>query len=751
MSDKSVDFNPVANSFVAAVGTHVAPSFAASTASSRLQIIESLVPLAVAEVARQMPGLIDRLAGAMLHLSDQTVRPNEANLSINARNHLQKNAALFQRGALAAISAALLAEIATLHCPGSAITSLEPRDLTLVSLDEMENKVLIDAIGQAIDLTNSSALVGLNIRLSRLLKRAELSTAQNPFRPALFLRAVFDAWCKFDPHDDAHRLILRLFRSELFFDFAPLLAALNQALVARGVVPDLAEAYRRSRSTRQPPVCPEVERRDASLQNKVHRWLEKTGEDDARGKKQKRSASVVADGTRSANETASETASKIGSKTASVTSLPPILISYLSGLPQASLQTMQSTKVAGSEYTADFLRDISRNAPTNVIGEAHHNIITLLAEMFDAVFSDTTISSSLKKLVAQLQLPLLKTALLDTDFFYKESHPARRLLDQLAQAGIGMHAGAQVPDPLTKMIEQLIDRVQRESALQLDLYTDVVTDLQSYLAAQERDAKDALKTHIAEALQEEKTQQAQQAAENDIAVRIETGEVAGFVEVFLETQWVRVLTMTHRVAKRKPKALANALKAMDQLIWSVKPKVTQEQRSELITTLPSMLSLINAWLNAIKWDGAERVRFFSRLVERHAALVQGPVELTPRHQLHLAVNVAQKASERRLSRRARELEAPPVDQFVHLVDSLEVGTWIEFVRHNGVAAPFRLVWLSPLRTRFMFCNQRYDEPFSFTAEELALALREQGATLLAQESFSTRALSAALDSLDRDK
>jgi hypothetical protein len=425
-----------------------------------------------------------------------------------------------------------------------------------------------------------------------------------------------------------------------------------------------------------------------------------------------------------------------------------MLISYLSSLQRAWLQTTQSANAAGSEYTADFLRDIARNAPVDALGAVEHNTIALLAKMFDAVFSDTTISSSLKKLLAQLQLPLLKTALIDTEFFYNESHPARRLLDQLAQAGIGMEADAQVPDPLCKMIEQLIDRVQRESELQLDLYTDVVIDLQSYLAAQEREAKDALKTHIVEALQEEKTQQARLAAENDIAVRIETGEVAGFVEVFLETQWVHVLTMTHRVAERKPKALDNALKVMDQLIWSVKPKVTQEQRSELITALPSMLSLINAWLNAIKWDGPERVRFFSKLVERHAARVQGPVELTPRHQLHLAVNVAQKASERRLSRRARELDAPPVDQFVHLVDSLEVGSWIEFVRHNGVAAPFRLLWLSPLRTRFIFCNQRYDEPFSVTADELALALRDQGATLLPQESVSTRALSAALEGMN---
>src|SRR3712207_7772335 len=47
---------------------------------------------------------------------------------------------------------------------------------------------------------------------------------------------------------------------------------------------------------------------------------------------------------------------------------------------------------------------------------------------------------------------------------------------------------------------------------------------------------------IADALRQEKMRAAQEAAEEDVAQRIETGEVASFVEQFLETQWVRILT-----------------------------------------------------------------------------------------------------------------------------------------------------------------------------------------------------------------
>ena len=370
-----------------------------------------------------------------------------------------------------------------------------------------------------------------------------------------------------------------------------------------------------------------------------------------------------------------------------------------------------------------------------------------MAQVLEVLLLEVQDAPPLKQFLAQLQVPLLKTALTDKEFFYRENHPARQLLDQLAQPGIGIHPLSDPTEPYYQTIAHLVERLQQDRNLQSSAYTAAVADLHALLMDQERRTKKALKAPIAAALHEEKMWQAQQSAENDIAARIETGEVAGFIEIFLETQWVRVLTLTHSVAKRKPKALANALKTMDDLIWSVKPKISAEECSDLISRLPSMLSSINAWLDAVKWDGTERVSFFSTLVERHAAIVQRPGELSPRHQIHIAVNVAQKASERRLSRRARELDAPRIDEFDHLVDSLEVGRWIEFVSPSKQVTPLRLVWLSPLRKRFIFCNRQSDAPFLMTADALARALREQGATLTPQGSMSTRALILALDKL----
>ena len=764
-----------------------------TSAPTRILVIESLVPIAVSQAAEQLEGFIERLGDAMFRLSDQTVRPNEANLSFNAYNHLKRNSTHFQRGIAGALSAALLREIAALEKSFAPVVELDQPDLSLVSLDEMENKVLIGNIGQAIELENSSALVALNIRLSRLLQRHEISVAQNPFRPAVFVRAVFDAWCKFDADGRADRLVLRLFRPEVFLDFDPIFSELNRALVARGIVPDLAEAYRTTKRTRKPPPSAEAERRDATMQSKLQRWLEKVaGEPAGKGGNPNRGGSGSGSGNGSGNGNGAENGrgqhngnasnrfNGIGENAlasdqqhrngngnpgqsdggkARSRAVPQgagaadgvaseALLRYLSEIQRSALEAGAAHTAPAFAQTSATLRHIPRQAPSGSMTTLDQNTVELLARIFDFVFSDQNIPDEIKRLLGQLQVPLLKTALLDKEFFFNEEHPARRLLDRLAQSGIGMGQEIAADDPLYQMIEQIVERVQLEFDQQIELYSDVVADLESFLVEEERNAKNALKTSIAEALREEKMLRAREAAEKDVAARIETGEVAGFVEIFLETQWTRILTLAHGVSARKPEALEKALKAMDDLIWSVKPKISPEERKDLVSKLPALLSLINAWLNAVKWDEPARVEFFSNLVERHAAIVRSSTELSPRLQLELAVNVAQKASERRLSKRAREMQEQPIDQFVHIVDSMEVGAWVEFTRHNGTHSAFRLAWISPLRSRFIFSNRQSDEPFSFTAEELAKALREQGAVVMARESVITRALAAALNEVD---
>ena len=346
-------------------------------AAGRLRVVESLVPVAIAEVARQMDDVIGRLADALFRWSDQRILPDDAVLSFNAWNHLTKNIGQLQRGVLGSLGHALLSEIAVLATTPSSDLAPAPWDLVLTGAEDIEGRVLIGNVAHDIALDNAAAFVALNIRLGRLLQREEISITLNPFRPAVFLRAVHAAWCRFDRSGQSHLLVLRLLRSGVFVDFAPLLSALNGALIARGIVPELRDIDRDQRCARPLPRPSAHVMTDVAVRRKPEGW-----------------SGMAAD-----------------------------------------------EPVSAVEITAPF-------------------------------------------------------------------------------SGAG----------------------------------------------------DALQPHIAEALRQEKMQQAHECAAADVARRIETGEVADFVEVFLETQWTRILMLAHSVAAQKPETLAHALQTMDALIDSVTPK-----------------------------------------------------------------------------------------------------------------------------------------------------------------------------------
>jgi len=714
------------------------------SSAARATVLQNLISLASALTSRQLELFSDRLGEALLALSEQSVRPAEAAASFNAFNHLRLNAGRFQHAVAACLDGELAREIQLLEKGMRSDDEQGGADLSLVTFEEMENKVLIGNIGQSLEADIAESLGALNLRLAWLLGREEMAGADNPFRPQIFLQALYQGWCRIDPAVESHPIVLRLLGPELFLPLDSILRELNESLIENSILPDLTEAYRRKKAQTKvglPP--PKVAKSDEGRYNKVRDWLLSRGKSKDKAEAHDAGEDLnVPDLFAPATEGGSWHANTISVK------VGPRLFGYLTSLQQQIDKLEASGGMIDVPQSAATLRQVKEHVPTGTLTQIDENTIELLAKIFDYVFLDQAIPDDMKRLLAQLQIPMLKAALIDKKFFVKDDHPARIFIDKLANSSLAWDAQQGRDDPLYKMIEQIVGRVQKEFDQQMGLFSDAAANLDAFLEEEEKTSHAILAEPIAEALRQEKMHFAQQAAENDVALRIETGEVASFVETFLETQWVRVLALAHSVAEQKPEVLAKALQVMDDLIWSIKPKHSPEQRKELISKLPSILAMLNAWLNAMKWNEPERVAFISNLAERHAAIVRIQPELSPRQQVEFAVSVAEKASEHKLTKRMRLEREKTRDQFARIVDGIEPGDWMTFVRSNGAATKFRLAWISPKRTRFIFTNRQGQNSFSFTADELAQSLRDRKASLVPVDSVIGRALSAAIEDVE---
>jgi hypothetical protein len=91
---------------------------------------------------------------------------------------------------------------------------------------------------------------------------------------------------------------------------------------------------------------------------------------------------------------------------------------------------------------------------TSDIRHQTSDIINLVTLLYDAIWQDESVPIPIKELIGRTQITIIKVALSDTDFFNRENHPARRILNEFASAGIGWTEVENLAkDPLYKEIE----------------------------------------------------------------------------------------------------------------------------------------------------------------------------------------------------------------------------------------------------------------------------------------------------------
>jgi hypothetical protein len=809
--------------------SHVQTPAARKAATSQQATLDALAGIAADFSREQLGDMAGRMAAALADVSGPGMESREVYSRVKSGKLLKENSYAYVHLATTAIDAALRRELDQLR-PVSP-QAMPASSLSLVPLEEMDDKVAFDALARPFDIAHSEALATLGVRLGLLLGRGVLRADSNPFRPAVFLKAMEAAWREFEPDTEAHALVLPLLRPGIVFDFGALFERLAEGLKRKEGQPGSVEAYRIQKTDDEARARAERAGARAALADQLRKLFGDDGGEDgvplipdlpalpsgAGGWRP--SAAAGFQGAASGAQSAA-TAQPSGIPQGGVAMAQPApgfvpahpagamhaapgfvpgqavagqpagafapagghwagipvqgLVAAAAGLgaPPAvaagqaaagaaplldllahiepalaaldahagSAQPPQAEGRAAIPHNVFYLprlkQSLQQSLPKGSLSRGDERTLDLLSRVFETVLLDDSMPASTRALLQLLQVPVLKAALLDKRFFFEEAHPARRLVDLLSKMGWEQRQDA--ADPLFQAMQRSVEQVARKEG---DAgFAAAVAELEASIAEDEHTQQAALEAPVATALKQEKLALATRAARDAVALRLGGEKLRGdnladaaleVVGGFLQQRWTTVLTFAHTIEEEKPGAVNNATRAMDDLIWSVKPKATQEQRKALIGKLPRLLATLNKWLDAIRWQDAERLQFFARLAECHASIVRAPIELSPERQLELAVEAAQQDALRRveLENAAAEREAARREA-ISPVDGLERGTWCEF---NGEAGPrkVKLAWVSPLRTLFIFAGRGRREAFSMSAEKLAAALHSGSVRVLA--------------------
>ncbi|MCK4705312.1 MAG: DUF1631 family protein [Gammaproteobacteria bacterium] len=122
---------------------------------------------------------------------------------------------------------------------------------------------------------------------------------------------------------------------------------------------------------------------------------------------------------------------------------------------------------------------------TKGLNRVAEKTIDFIELIFDAIIDDDDISDAIKTLLLRLQIPVIKIAMIDHDFFIHDDHPARLLLDNIAHVGIGVSDHS---DDIYIHLNKIVTTLVNEFELLPNSFQIALDTLNAFLEEREAEA-----------------------------------------------------------------------------------------------------------------------------------------------------------------------------------------------------------------------------------------------------------------------
>jgi hypothetical protein len=680
--------------------------------------------LACAQLDKAMAGMLEKADAALTELSNKTQDREVKKGYLEAQEVVSKQRAAIEKQ----FHSSFLSEFKSRSKKGKK-TSGEFADfdpdassfeLSLVADDDLEETLKFNQMAAKLRRICDDEMSALDQRVGVLLGDADLESDQNPLSP----QAICDAYkktCRKLVETVALRAIfLKLFDDHVADELRSIYKALNELLVQNQILPKIRfGAAKKSESK-----APRIKKKDKDGKEVKDDEDEEEGETDVFAALSKLLAAQGGGGGGGPGMGVGGVPMIAGAEL--LGSLTKLQIEGLAKLGESgALIAAASAPMAGGApitSTTNVLHELKATEVGASMGQMDAMTLDVVAMLFDQLFEDPKIPLGAKGLIGRMQIPMLKVAIADKNLFSKKDHPARLLLDTTAEIAIRLPADFNTGSPLFGHLETIIQGLITEYKDDVEIF-NIVRDQLIQLMAREDERIQAESRAAAERiLQEEALAVAKSVAQEEIRKRVEGQLGPGAVLEFLVEQWIKLMILIHVRRGTEHDAWKNALEAMDQLIWSVQPKDTQEDRKKMAAVVPGLIKRLGAGMEVAGVEHDVREFFFDDLMKTHTKIMAQPLAAkgappaakapVPEAVLDFTAPVTVKNP---YGGGEVQVKAEPEDDDSHhshelSPDDLKVGDWMEFKikTPDGLEQelrPVRLIFVTPRRTRFIFVDR----------------------------------------------
>ncbi|SFP80834.1 DUF1631 family protein [Variovorax sp. 770b2] len=411
--------------------------------------------------------------------------------------------------------------------------------------------------------------------------------------------------------------------------------------------------------------------------------------------------------------------------------------------------------------------ELKKRAPTT----ADKATVEIVALMFQAILAEERIPFSARVWFARLQMPVLRVAIAEPEFFGTLQHPARMLIDRMGSCVMGFDAAAITGSALegeikrvVQVIEQYPETGQRVFKLVFD---EFVAFLNRYLT--QSDSTQRVMS-VAQQVEQKETMAIQYTIElrkmlNDMPVRDEIRE-------FLFKVWAEVLAIAALRYGAQGEQTVMLKRVASELVWAASAKPNRTDRARVIQDLPQLLQRLRQGMALlgivdepqeahIKTIGATLSDAFLSKTE---AIPQAKIEAMAERLAHLEDFVSDIGGTADLPLDAHSIElllgvdaasievvpdaagVPVPEDMLAWAHELQVGNWF-MLDHNDRVSQVQFVWRSDRKQLHLFATAD-GRSFLIQAGRLATYLQAGLLVPAEEETLTVRATREALAKLD---
>lgn len=577
-----------------------------------------------------LQNLFDNIDDALFELADRAEKNSEQNMYFESMREIR----IKRRGVELAYGHVL--DEAFLSLLGNSVPTLSTDtdiptlsndegalsgDLKLVENDELEELIAIDAMVAKAERQYQATLKPLNTRLDSMVDGQPVTDKNNPFGPEILCKSFLQVCGDLELGIKAKLVLFKLFDRYVMNDLGKVYALSNQVLIDGGILPKLHQSRRRAAAQQDAqqasrvavptvtdsPDQPPAAGGDvfASLQHLLHQHQP-----------------VMSDA--ASGLVAPNRAPQIPRDT---------LLQLLQVVQQhetPSLAEQQQNALLGDVPAKLDIHNalselLARKMPNKVmsVGQVDSDAINLVAMLFQFILDDRNLAAPIKGLIARLQIPIIKVAMLDKSFFSKGGHPARKLLNEIANASLGWTPGANIErDPLYQKVSDIVDTLLNDFESDPSIFHDTLADFIAFVEMDKHRAQLVEQRTINAEDGKAKSELARARVQEVLNQKVAGKSLPKVVITLLEEAWSNVMFLVVLKEGEQSQDWGESQQVVDDLLWSIEPKHTPESRQKLLKMVPELLKQLRTGLTKIGFNPFEMNQLFADLEAIHLTLLK---------------------------------------------------------------------------------------------------------------------------------